>query len=287
MLHSPTRKAFTLIELLVVIAIIAILAAILFPVFAQAKRAAKKTVCLSGEKQIALGAIMYSNDYDDRLPQTDTCVYNSSYTVGTCAFWWYQVADDYTTTPITATYTPSGGLLQPYLKSAQIDGCPEATGQVPNGGPGAPPNGIAYNGYSAKAGPTSSFDSPASTIMLADQGIVYGTTDYARPTFYVYADPTVGSELLPFLEGRHSGGTANTAWYDGHTKSAKVGLGDLANHPGWWGYSDLAQDVVHNTGYVFPPGVGSVYDQRLNCYYVPDALTAFGIAMTRPANCPQ
>src|SRR6185503_9171096 len=55
----------TLIELLVVIAIIAILAAILFPVFAQAKEAAKKTSCLSNLKQIALGTIMYAGDYDD------------------------------------------------------------------------------------------------------------------------------------------------------------------------------------------------------------------------------
>jgi len=61
------RKAFTLIELLVVIAIIAILAAILFPVFAQAKVAAKKTAALSDTKQIALAAIMYSGDADDNL----------------------------------------------------------------------------------------------------------------------------------------------------------------------------------------------------------------------------
>ena len=59
------KKAFTLIELLVVIAIIAILAAILFPVFAQAKFAAKKTASLSGLKQVALGLQMYSNDFDD------------------------------------------------------------------------------------------------------------------------------------------------------------------------------------------------------------------------------
>ena len=59
------RKAFTLIELLVVIAIIAILAAILFPVFAQAKAAAKKTACVSNEKQALLAFQMYSNDSDD------------------------------------------------------------------------------------------------------------------------------------------------------------------------------------------------------------------------------
>src|SRR5258708_2259929 len=61
------KKAFTLIELLVVIAIIAILAAILFPVFAQAKEAAKKTSCLSNQKQVALAAMMYVGDYDDTM----------------------------------------------------------------------------------------------------------------------------------------------------------------------------------------------------------------------------
>lgn len=62
------RKAFTLIELLVVIAIIAILAAILFPVFAQAKLAAKKTAALSSAKQEGLAVVMYSNDFDDQSP---------------------------------------------------------------------------------------------------------------------------------------------------------------------------------------------------------------------------
>ncbi|MBC8066023.1 MAG: prepilin-type N-terminal cleavage/methylation domain-containing protein [Chlorobia bacterium] len=63
-------RAFTLIELLVVIAIIAILAAILFPVFAQAKAAAKKTSDLSNLKQNMLATLMYSNDYDDYIPHT-------------------------------------------------------------------------------------------------------------------------------------------------------------------------------------------------------------------------
>jgi prepilin-type N-terminal cleavage/methylation domain-containing protein len=72
------KKAFTLIELLVVIAIIAILAAILFPVFAQAKLAAKKTVSLSNQKQIGLGIIMYAGDYDDMYPRNDGCTLNDS-----------------------------------------------------------------------------------------------------------------------------------------------------------------------------------------------------------------
>lgn len=62
------RKGFTLIELLVVIAIIAILAAILFPVFAQAKEAAKKSACISNLKQMGTAFALYLSDYDDALP---------------------------------------------------------------------------------------------------------------------------------------------------------------------------------------------------------------------------
>ncbi len=66
------KRAFTLIELLVVIAIIAILAAILFPVFAQAKAAAKKSVAISNQKQIALGMVMYAGDVDDVTPMAQS-----------------------------------------------------------------------------------------------------------------------------------------------------------------------------------------------------------------------
>lgn len=72
------KKAFTLIELLVVIAIIAILAAILFPVLAQARVAAKKTVAISSQKQISMSIIMYAGDNDDMYPRNDDCQPNSS-----------------------------------------------------------------------------------------------------------------------------------------------------------------------------------------------------------------
>jgi len=72
------HRGFTLIELLVVIAIIAILAAILFPVFAQAKVAAKKTQSISGQKQIGLAIIMYTDSSDDLYPRNDGCVPGSS-----------------------------------------------------------------------------------------------------------------------------------------------------------------------------------------------------------------
>jgi prepilin-type N-terminal cleavage/methylation domain-containing protein len=66
--YRTTRSAFTLIELLVVIAIIAILAAILFPVFAQAREKARQASCLSNEKQIGMGLMMYVQDYDETYP---------------------------------------------------------------------------------------------------------------------------------------------------------------------------------------------------------------------------
>ena len=74
-----SKRAFTLIELLVVIAIIAILAAILFPVFAQAKAAAKKTVDLSNLKQIGTMIVLYGNDNDDRFPLTSYPAKGSSW----------------------------------------------------------------------------------------------------------------------------------------------------------------------------------------------------------------
>ena len=66
--HTSRKRAFTLIELLVVIAIIAILAAILFPVFARARENARRASCLSNLKQIGLGVMQYNQDYDGHYP---------------------------------------------------------------------------------------------------------------------------------------------------------------------------------------------------------------------------
>src|SRR5476651_1344344 len=94
------KKAFTLIELLVVIAIIAILASILFPVFAQAKLAAKKTVDLSNIKQIGTAVVMYSTDYDDEWPMATYFPNGPSY--GYMARWSSQL------------------VLGPYIKNTDI-----------------------------------------------------------------------------------------------------------------------------------------------------------------------
>jgi len=84
------RRGFTLIELLVVIAIIAILAAILFPVFAQARASARQTSCLSNNKQAGLGIMMYVQDYDETLP---FCSNNGDQSVPRRD--WYDVIDPY------------------------------------------------------------------------------------------------------------------------------------------------------------------------------------------------
>ena len=70
--HCPLQRGFTLIELLVVIAIIAILAAILFPVFAQAREKARQSACLSNQKQIGVALSLYIQDYDEMTPSAQT-----------------------------------------------------------------------------------------------------------------------------------------------------------------------------------------------------------------------
>lgn len=107
------RKAFTLIELLVVIAIIAILAAILFPVFAQAKTAAKKTASLSNLKQIGTAANIYLADYDDTTPPV---------------FWYDPNATGYESS-FGFHYYPI--LMLPYTKNERIFICPADTSSDP------------------------------------------------------------------------------------------------------------------------------------------------------------
>ncbi|MDX2065675.1 MAG: prepilin-type N-terminal cleavage/methylation domain-containing protein [Fimbriimonadaceae bacterium] len=95
------RLAFTLIELLVVIAIIAILAAILFPVFAQAKAAAKKTAALSNVKQLGLAIIQYQADHDDYQPVP----YNWSMPNGGSPDWFYMFSNDRSWDVLIRPYT--------------------------------------------------------------------------------------------------------------------------------------------------------------------------------------
>lgn len=114
MMKKSPNKGFTLIELLVVIAIIAILAAILFPVFAQARAQARKTTCLSNVKQLSLGVLMYTQDYDETFPLLFTKVY----TTDPATFSWSGSV----TAPSAAAWQNS---VQPYVKNYGIMICPE------------------------------------------------------------------------------------------------------------------------------------------------------------------
>ncbi|MBS1725788.1 MAG: prepilin-type N-terminal cleavage/methylation domain-containing protein [Armatimonadetes bacterium] len=173
------RKAFTLIELLVVIAIIAILAAILFPVFAQAKAAAKKSADLSNLKQIGTGTMLYLADYDDMLyPHRFNCKVNG--TLQTCS----QYLDGNGNLTAEASKFSGGSeqryywmfMLQPYMKNKQIFRSPiQSDAFAANEGPvlnctGAGCIGTNYGGQNSY-GHNDGWLSPADPFDASGQGL--------------------------------------------------------------------------------------------------------------------
>ncbi len=143
------KKGFTLIELLVVIAIIAILAAILFPVFATAREKARQTSCASNEKQIALGLLQYGNDFDEMMPCGRPSYVPELHGVG-----W-------------------AGEVYPYIKSAGAFACPDDT-TIPAATLLVCSYAINENVCGKSGGPygstpaISKLTAPAKTVMLAE-----------------------------------------------------------------------------------------------------------------------
>ena len=109
------RRGFTLIELLVVIAIIAILAAILFPVFARAREKARQSTCTSNLKQIGLAIRMYSQDYDETFPNSKIAGMTSNYS---------EPAISNIMIPVERYYGGWPTLMAPYVKNTQLFWCP-------------------------------------------------------------------------------------------------------------------------------------------------------------------
>jgi prepilin-type N-terminal cleavage/methylation domain-containing protein/prepilin-type processing-associated H-X9-DG protein len=238
--------AFTLIELLVVIAIIAILAAILFPVFAQAKAAAKKTVCLSQTKQIGLGTLMYATDYDDLEPIMEQggapqFVSSSDGPAPTVlfVFWFGGVGLDLNNPSVGWKIQPTYGELYPYMKNQAIMACPSATapkdydgglqhafnlGYGVNYNVIGPPPDLGGNGSAT----TTQMAAPADTILLSDAASAIEDPAVGLEPSFILTPPSAGGP--PTMYGVHTQ-KCNVAWCDGHSKSASLSKRPASYYP--------------------------------------------------------
>jgi prepilin-type N-terminal cleavage/methylation domain-containing protein/prepilin-type processing-associated H-X9-DG protein len=194
------RRGFTLIELLVVIAIIAILAAILFPVFARAREKARQTSCLSNEKQMALGLLMYAQDNDEM----------------------FGLGGGYGGTALWAAQWPIAS--QPYVKNWQLFVCPSNNrggapsytywGQVLNLLPSyGALNGLQFTALGQVATPTDKI-----LLMDSQHHAVpdWNRAQYSRRCGAQCATPTAAD--APHNEG------VNVACVDGHAKWARISM---------------------------------------------------------------
>ena len=217
---NKKRRGFTLIELLVVIAIIAILAAILFPVFARAREKANQASCQSNLKQIGLAFKMYASDYDTRNPQI---------TSGQPALWG---CPDYS---CSGGENPDGrwyNVIKPYVKNDQIFVCPSRANWTHGYCVWVPyncPSGKVYplimrQGSSYPAPLESDIEYPGNTILATDAyrwgvgvWINYIFTNYEL-THGMYT----GGEQYGYGMYRHNE-TTNCLFCDGHVKARRMG----------------------------------------------------------------
>ena len=219
-------KAFTLIELLVVIAIIAILAAILFPVFAQAKEASKKTACLSNLKQIGVASVLYENDYDDTIPLAGY----QNFVANTPTTWMFLV-DPYVKSGYPDTTSLENG------RGFGVYECPDDSPPPGTSGTGSPSHSYAINfnysptyiteivkvyGYLPVHAATS-LEAPAQVVLFTESMGSRIFTDGDDVDNYAGFASVVQQERAVYLWGRtRHGGGANYAFNDGHSKYLKA-----------------------------------------------------------------
>ena len=223
---SPTkyrRRGFTLIELLVVIAIIAILAAILFPVFARARENARRSSCQSNLKQIALGVIQYTQDYDERFPKITNGV----------------------------TVAPFGWAdgIQPYVKSTQILKCPSFTVTT-----GDNPNAVGYstywmnrtlnegsNGSDASGKLLAELSNPSLTVLNGDGG---EATPHSTARFNCDGCDTKGGNGVLATSCVGSPGLANNLGLGGQQHLEGLVISFTDGHVKWYKASGPQQSPV-------------------------------------------
>jgi prepilin-type N-terminal cleavage/methylation domain-containing protein/prepilin-type processing-associated H-X9-DG protein len=247
------KQAFTLIELLVVIAIIAILAAILFPVFAQARAKARQTVCISNLKQVSLGHMMYFQDYDEGPAPDRDFNDNAAWFSGGELVWKDAILPyiknggrDYNNGE-TYTTAGNGGVFQ----------CPENTAAWSaqkaiywgDAGPGEPgdettryPRSYAINGHAGQnetnkegafwpeitpgsvspGGNLALLQQPANTIMLCETRMFYPNMWWEAMSYECTPDGIpAGGQVTGCIQGHH-GGMTDFAFFDGHVKTVRL-----------------------------------------------------------------
>ena len=238
------QKGFTLIELLVVIAIIAVLAAILFPVFAKAKEKARQAGCLSNLKQITMAWTMYADDNDDTA--CPAVYFNGAYTYG-----WDFTA--YSADWVNYTFTD--GLLAPYTKNDQINACPSFK-PTKNENYDAPYTGYGYNtsyiGWEQDwmtGGPKNppctlgQITDVSGTVVFADAAYwdsgAFGNPRGIAPTSFLRAPVRdIWIAYSGTTHYRHSG-MANVAYADGHVKATNKKYNLITDHED---FGTLSQD---------------------------------------------
>ena len=203
------RKGFTLIELLVVIAIIAILAAILFPVFARAREKARQASCTSNLKQIALAELMYVQDYDER--SHGPTMHNVQFNYmggGNCSGCFQRYEANWGN--VCAGPLPNFYPLYPYHKNHELWYCPSAA-------PGYRSYGWARGGENQKI---ATIQYPAQSVMFADArdcNIAW----LPRHNGCCSSNPDLQGPHPHFVGDTHNEG-ANMAFWDGHVKWART-----------------------------------------------------------------
>ncbi len=197
------RRGFTLIELLVVIAIIAILAAILFPVFAKAREKARQSSCNSNVKQIGVAILAYCQDYDERYPR---------YSFGT---WYWPV------------------VISPYMKSVQLFHCPSRKDTAQTWpGPTDPTSTYCAYGYNGSGVGYSGIAMAEATDTAGT--IVFSESYNVHKYTYLYDNTMVGAAFTQRSSTNAAGAKAP------HNDGENAGFGD--GHAKWMSTNELGQE---------------------------------------------